>query len=86
MAKFLDIHAGCVGQTQTQLEAALERCVELEDGEGVRFERRWLDPEFGKSFCLSTAPSKEAVRRVHEAAGQPAGEVYEICAEAGASR
>ena len=86
MAKFLDIHAGCVGQTQAQLEAALDDCLDVEAAEGVRFERRWLDPEFGKAFCLTTAPSKEAVRRVHEAAGQPAGEVYEISGEAGASR
>lgn len=82
MTKFLDIHSGCVGQSQAELEEALARCVALQDAEGVRFERRWLDPEFGKVFCLATAPSKEAVRRVHEAAGQPAGEVYELRGEA----
>ena len=82
MAKFLDIHAGCVDHTQAQLEEALRQCVSVQDAEGVRLERRWLDPEVGKVFCLSTAPSKEAVLRVHEAAGQPVGEVYEIGAEA----
>ena len=82
MAKFLDVHSGCVGQTQAQLEAALRACVAVQDTEGVRFERRWLDPEVGTVFCLSTAPSKEAVRRVHEAAGQRVGELYEICGEA----
>jgi hypothetical protein len=44
----------------------------------VHFERAWLDPVSGKAFCLSTGPSKEAVMRVHERAGHPANEVYEV--------
>jgi hypothetical protein len=32
-------------------------------------------------FCLSTGPSKEAVRRVHEKAGHPADEIYELPVE-----
>jgi len=46
--------------------------------EGVHFERAWLDPEAGKVFCLATGPSKEAVMRIHERAGHPTGEVYEL--------
>ena len=49
--------------------------------EGVHFERAWLDPESGMVFCLSTGPSKEAVRRVHEKAGHPADEIYELPVE-----
>ena len=49
----------------------------------MHFERAWLDPEYGKVFCLSTAPSKEAVMRAHERAGHPAAEVYEISIEVG---
>ena len=35
---------------------------------GVHFERARLDPELGKVFCLSSAPTKQAVMRVHERA------------------
>jgi len=48
----------------------------------VHFEQAWLDPEQGKVFCLSTGPSKEAVLRIHERAGHPTTEIYEIAAEA----
>jgi hypothetical protein len=47
----------------------------------VHFEKAWLDPEAGKVFCLSTGPSKEAVMRIHERAGHPTSEVYELTAE-----
>jgi hypothetical protein len=43
--------------------------------------RTWLDQESGTAFCLCTAPSREAVLRAHERAGDPAGEVYEISIE-----
>ena len=32
----------------------------------------------GEVFCLATGPSKEAVMRVHERAGHPTPEVYEV--------
>lgn len=35
----------------------------------------------GMVFCLSTGPSKEAVMRVHERAGHPTSEVYEVSIE-----
>lgn len=64
-------------------EEAHERDQAIEGEEGVRFERAWLDAEAGKVFCLSTAPSKENVMRVHERAGHPTAEVYELSAEVG---
>ena len=42
------------------------------------YEKAWLDPEAGKVFCLATGPSKEAVMRIHERAGHPTPEVYEV--------
>jgi hypothetical protein len=81
MARYIDIHAGFVGATAEQLLAAHLSRVSAEAAEGVHFERSWLDPETGKVFCLSTAPSKEAVMRVHDLVGQPASEVYEIPVE-----
>lgn len=81
MGRFMDVHSGFVGVTATQLEEAHGRDLEIEDEEGVHFERAWLDPEAGKVFCLSSAPSKEAVMRIHERAGHPTGEVYDLTVE-----
>jgi hypothetical protein len=78
MARFMDLHNGFVGVTAEQLNAAHEADLAIEAEEGVHFERAWLDPESGKVFCLATGPSKEAVMRVHDRAGHPTTEVYEI--------
>ncbi|GAA4346306.1 SCO4226 family nickel-binding protein [Angustibacter luteus] len=78
MARFMDVHSGFVGVTEDQLREAHERDLAIQDTEGVSFERAWLDPESGKVFCLSTGPSKESVMRIHEQAGHPTGEVYEV--------
>jgi hypothetical protein len=81
MAKFMDVHDGFVGVTEDQLREAHDRDLAVEASEGVHFERAWLDPESGKVFCLSSGPSKEAVLRVHETAGHPASEIYELPVE-----
>ena len=38
-------------------------------------------PEAGKVFCLATGPSKEAVLRIHDRAGHPTPEIYELTVE-----
>jgi hypothetical protein len=81
MAKYMDVHGGFVGVTEAQLREAHCRDLEVEETEGVHFERAWLDPESGKVFCLSSGPSKEAVLRVHDRAGHPATEIYELTVE-----
>lgn len=78
MATFMDIHNGFVGVTKEQLAEAHGRDVAIEDSEGVHFEKAWLDPISGKVFCLSTGPSRESVMRIHERAGHPTTEVYEL--------
>jgi hypothetical protein len=82
MAKFMDVHDGFVGVTEQQLQEAHDRDLAAEGAEDVHFERVWLDPESGKAFCLSTGPSKEAVLRVHDKAGHPTTEIYELPVEA----
>lgn len=82
MPKFMDVHQGFVGVTAAQLNEAHAADLAIEGEEGVHFEHAWLDPEAGKAFCLSTGPSKEAVMRIHERAGHPVSEVYEVTAEA----
>jgi hypothetical protein len=81
MAKFMDVHTGFIGVTAEQLEEAHGRDLAIETEEGVHFERAWLDPDAGRVFCLATGPSKEAIMRIHERAGHPTGEVYELTVE-----
>ena len=78
MATFMDVHSGFVGVTEEQLREAHSRDLVNQAEEGVQFERAWLDPEAGKVFCLSTGPSKEAVMRIHDRAGHPTSEIYEV--------
>jgi Protein of unknown function (DUF4242) len=78
MATFMDVHSGFVGVTRQQLQEAHERDLAIEQDEGVHFEHAWLDPATGKMFCLATGPSKEAVMRIHDRAGHPTVEVYEL--------
>ena len=78
MARFMDIHSGFVGASEKDLKMAHSQDLAIEGEEGVHFERAWLDPEAGKVFCLSTGPSKEAVLRIHERAGHPSAEIYEL--------
>jgi Nickel responsive protein SCO4226-like len=81
MATFMDVHSGFVGVTRQQLQEAHERDLEIESDEGVHFERAWLDPTSGKVFCLSIGPSSAAIRRIHDRAGHPTVEVYELSIE-----
>lgn len=81
MAQFMDVHSGFVGVSAQQLKEAHERDLTVEGEEGVHFERAWLDPKRGKVFCLATGPTREAVMRVHERAGHPTDEVYELTVE-----
>ena len=81
MAKFMDVHSGFVGVTEDQLREAHQCDLAIEGAEGVHFERAWLDPASGKVFCLSSGPSREAVLRVHEKAGHPTEEIYELSVE-----
>ena len=78
MSTFMDVHSGFVGVTAQQLKEAHERDLAIEKDEGVHFERAWLDPTSGKVFCLSTRPEPRGVMRIHERAGHPTAEVYEL--------
>ena len=81
MGKYMDAHRGFFGVTAEHRRDAHDRDLAIERDEGVHFERAWLDPEAGKVFCLATGPSKEAVLRIHERAGHPTAEVYELRVE-----
>lgn len=81
MPQYMDVHDGFVGVSKDQLAEAHQHDLEIEADEGVHFERAWLDPESGKVFCLSSGPSKAAVLRVHDKAGHPTAEIYEVPVE-----
>jgi hypothetical protein len=81
MPQYMDIHDGFVGVTKEQLEEAHRQDVAIQHEEGVSFERAWLDPESGKVFCLSTGPTREAVMRIHQRAGHPTEQVFELPVE-----
>jgi hypothetical protein len=81
MGKYMDVHDGFFGVTAEQLREAHDRDLAIERDESVHFERAWLDPDAGKVFCLATGPSKEAVMRIHERAGHPTPQVYELAVE-----
>ena len=76
--RFMDIHTGMTGVDQKALEEAHRMDLQIEGDENVHFLHAWADPKSGKVFCLSEGPSKEAVLRVHEKAGHPTEEIYEV--------
>ncbi len=78
MPRYMDVHNGMHGVTSEQLMEAHRRDLALEGQEKVHFIEAWADPKSGKVFCLAEGPNAEAVRRVHERAGHPADEIYEI--------
>lgn len=78
MPKFMDVHTGMAGVTAEQLAAAHQADLDIQDEEGVDFQQAWADPASGHVFCLSEAPSAEAVQRIHERAGHRADEVHQI--------
>ena len=82
MPEFMDVHTTMQGVTPEALAAAHDADLAIQDEEGVSFKHAWADPESGMVFCLSEAPSAEAVRRIHERAGHPADNIYEVPVQA----
>ncbi len=81
MARFMDVHSGMKGVTREQFADAHRKDQQIEGRSNVRFLKAWADPTSGKAFCLSEGPSKEAVLEVHERAGHPTTEIYEVAVE-----
>jgi hypothetical protein len=78
MTTFMDVHQNMSGITADQLSAAHQADLAIEGEEGVHFQRAWADPDAGVVYCLSEAPSADAVQRVHERAGHPADEIHPV--------
>lgn len=80
MPRFMDVHEGFKGVTHDKLLEAHKRDLELQ-GKDVKFLQAWADPKSGKVFCLSEGPDRETVLGVHERAGHPTREIYELSVE-----
>lgn len=78
MPEFMDVHSGMAGVTTEGLAEAHAADLAIQDEEGVTFKHAWADPITGVVFCLSEAPTAEAVQRIHERAGHPADAVHEV--------
>ncbi|WP_340377969.1 SCO4226 family nickel-binding protein [Streptomyces sp. SS7] len=78
MPKFMDVHHNMKGITREQLLQAHQDDLAIEGEEGVHFESAWADPDSGVVYCLSEAPSAEAVQRIHERTGHRADEVHAV--------
>jgi hypothetical protein len=60
------------------LRAAHNADLAIQGEENVDFKKAWADPESGMVFCLSEAPSADAIKRIHERTGHPADEVHPV--------
>jgi len=78
MPEFMDVHRNMVGVTQDQLKEAHNADLAIQDEEKVSFKQAWADPESGVVYCLSEAPSADAVQKIHERAGHPADEIHPV--------
>jgi hypothetical protein len=78
MSKFIDIHTGMKGIDKKRLTDVHKQDTSIESSEGVKFLHVWADPTSGKVFCLSEAPNKDAVLRVHKKSGHATDEIYEV--------
>lgn len=78
MAEFMDVHRNMVGITKEALQEAHDADLAIQSDENVEFKSAWADPESGHVYCLSEAPSADAVRRIHERTGHPADEVHPV--------
>ncbi|WP_426996495.1 SCO4226 family nickel-binding protein [Pseudarthrobacter sp. N5] len=78
MAEFMDVHRNMVGITAEGLLAAHNADLAIQGDENVDFKKAWADPVAGLVYCLSEAPSAEAVQRIHVRAGHPADEIHPV--------
>ncbi len=75
----MDIHRKVEGLTAEAVTAAHQADLAIQARYGVRFIRYWYDEKTGKVFCLSDAPSPEAMQAVHrEAHGLLADEIIPV--------
>lgn len=79
MALFMDTHSIEGGVSASDVAAAHQADLKIQEQHGVNYLRYWVDEEAGKIFCLVEAPHAEAATTVHrEAHGLVADEIYSV--------
>jgi hypothetical protein len=79
MPLFMDIHHKVEGLTSEAIKDAHQQDLAVQARYGVRFIRYWYDERTGKVFCLSEAPTAQAMEAVHGAAhGLLADEIIQV--------
>lgn len=84
MPLYMDVHHGLEkGLTPEVLAALHQNDLSVQAKHGVRYLKYWYDPRTGRAFCLSEAPSPEAVMAVHpdahpDAPGILADEIFQV--------
>jgi hypothetical protein len=82
MPEFMDVHRGMEDISPEGLMEAHQADLAIQDDEKVNFKHAWADPKSGLAWCLSEAPSADAVMKIHERAGHPTDEVYPVPVQA----
>jgi class 3 adenylate cyclase len=78
MPLYIDIHE-MSGFTLQDVAGAHAADMAVQDKYGVNYQKYWVNQSKGKIFCLCSAPSVEAARRVHvEAHGMVAERIIEV--------
>ena len=78
MALFMDRHL-VMGASYSDMASAHEEDIKAQDEHGVRFLTYWFDSRRGNAFCLTEAPTEEAVRTVHQHShGNLPAEIIEV--------
>ena len=78
MALFLDRH-DAPGATASDIAAAHELDLSIQDNYGVRYVTYWFDEDQGAVFCLAEGPDRESLEAVHrEAHGLMADKIIEV--------
>jgi hypothetical protein len=78
MPMYMDIHRN-IKATPEDLRNAHQKDLEVQGKHGANFREYWFNEKDGTVFCLSEAPSRDALESVHrEAHGLLPDEIIEV--------
>jgi hypothetical protein len=79
MPRYIDVHRNLKGVKLSDVQAAHEKDLRVQNKYGVKFLKFWVDEDAGAVFCLSQAASKDSPARAHaDAHGLLPDETYEV--------
>ncbi len=79
MPRYIDVHKNLKGVQLSDVKAAHEKDLRVQNKYGVKFLKFWVDEDAGAVFCLSEASEKNSPAKAHaDAHGLLPDEVYEV--------